>query len=75
VLQEESAFFTTPCAQAGRWAEVKGLQPRETVYVAWTPGRRRLRFTKTGDENLERAYRTHWVDPGLIAAKQRRQVE
>jgi hypothetical protein len=46
-----------------RWAERSGLQPRETVYVSRTNGRRRLRFTKTGDQNLERAYRTHWVSP------------
>jgi hypothetical protein len=54
-----------------RWAEQNGLQPRETVYVAWTPRRQRLRFTKTGDENLERAYRTHWISPKLAAAKHR----
>ncbi len=38
-----------------RWAERSGLQPRETVYVSRTNGRRRLRFTKTGDQNLCRA--------------------
>ncbi len=58
-----------------RWAERGGLQPRETVYVSWTKSRQRLRFTKTGDENLERAYRTHWVSPELVAAKRRRRVE
>ncbi len=26
-----------------RWAERRGLQPRETVYVSWTKGRHRLR--------------------------------
>jgi hypothetical protein len=57
------------------WAENTGLQPRETVYVSWTPNRHRLRFTKTGDENLERAYRTHWISSELIAAKQRRKAE
>jgi hypothetical protein len=52
-----------------RWAEHSGLQPRETVYVSWTPDRHRLRFSKSGDENVERAYRTHWISPQLIAAK------
>jgi len=52
-----------------RWAERSGLQPRETVYVSRTNGRRRLRFTKTGDQNLERAYRTHWVSPGVAAKR------
>jgi hypothetical protein len=46
------------------WAQSEGLQPRETIYVSWTPSRHRLRFTKTGEENLERAYRTHWISPG-----------
>jgi hypothetical protein len=57
------------------WAKHTGLQPRETVYVSWTPSRHRLRFTKTGDENLERAYRTHWISPVLVAAKRQRQAE
>jgi hypothetical protein len=57
------------------WAKHTGLQPRETVYVSWTPSRHRLRFTKTGDENLERAYRTHWISPELIAAKRRRKAQ
>jgi hypothetical protein len=51
------------------WAEREGLQPSETVYVAWTQNRHQLRFTKTGDENLERAYRTHWVPPDLAKSK------
>jgi len=32
-------------------------------------------FTKTGDENLERAYRTHWISPELVAAKRRQTAE
>ncbi len=30
-----------------RWAQQRGLQPRETVYVSWTKSRHRLRFTRT----------------------------
>jgi len=57
------------------WAQSEGLQPRETIYVSWTPSRHRLRFTKTGEENLERAYRTHWISPELIEADQQRKAE
>ena len=57
------------------WAQSEGLQPRETIYVSWTPSRHRLRFTKTGEENLERAYRTHWISPELIEAEQQRKAE
>jgi hypothetical protein len=44
-----------------RWAEDAGLRPSETVYVSWTRDRRKLRFSKSGDPNIERAYRTHWL--------------
>ncbi len=54
-----------------RWAELHGLRPSETVYVAWTRDRRRLRFSKTGDAGVERAYRTHWVSPELANAQRR----
>jgi len=45
------------------WAKNAGLRPSETVYVSWTRDRRRLRFSKSGDPNIERAYRTHWLPP------------
>lgn len=45
------------------WAESEGLRPSETVYVSWTRDRHRLRFSKSGDPNIERAYRTHWLPP------------
>jgi hypothetical protein len=45
------------------WAESEGLRPSETVYVSWTKDRHRLRFSKSGDPNIERAYRTHWLPP------------
>jgi hypothetical protein len=31
--------------------------------VSWTRDRHRLRFSKSGDPNIERAYRTHWLPP------------
>lgn len=46
------------------WAESEGLRPSETVYVSRTRDRRRLRFSKSGDPNIERAYRTRWLPPG-----------
>src|SRR5918996_1950012 len=57
-----------------KWAAGKGLQPSETVYVARTRDRRRLRFSKSGDAAIERAYRTHWVSPELSEAKLERKV-
>ncbi|MGH3623531.1 MAG: hypothetical protein ACRDQ5_17320 [Sciscionella sp.] len=45
------------------WAESAGLRPSETVYVSWARDRRRLRFSKSGNPDIERAYRTHWLPP------------
>lgn len=45
------------------WAESEGMRPSETVYVSWTRDRHRLRFSRSGDPNIERAYRTHWLPP------------
>jgi hypothetical protein len=55
-----------------RWAVSRGLNPRETVYVSWTRDRHRLRFSASGREAIERAYRTHWVSPQLAEAKRAR---
>lgn len=57
------------------WAHGNRLTPSETVYVAWTRDRHRLRFTKTGDDTIERAYRTHWISPALAEAKRAKQCE
>lgn len=41
------------------------LVPSVTAYMRWGRGpKRRLRFTKTGDSNLEEAYSRHFVWPG-----------
>jgi hypothetical protein len=58
-----------------RWAQARGLQPSETGYVARTRARQRLRFSKSGDLEIERAYRTHWVSPELSERKRARLVE
>jgi hypothetical protein len=49
----------------------EGWRPSETVYVSWTRDRRRLRFSKSGNPNLERAYRTHWLPPTSHANRNR----
>ena len=58
-----------------RWAQARGLQPSETAYVARTRDRRPLRFSKSGDPAIERAYRTHWVSPELSERKRARLAE
>jgi hypothetical protein len=58
-----------------RWVEDSGLQPSETEYVAATRDRRPLRFTSSGDPELERVYRTHWMSPELSDARRRQLTE
>jgi hypothetical protein len=57
------------------WAQARGLKPSETAYVARTRDRRPLRFSKSGEEAIERAYRTHWVSPELSERKRERLAE
>ena len=58
-----------------RWTTAQGLQPSETSYVARTRDRRELRFSASGDPDIERAYRTHWVPPQVSEAKRQRLAE
>jgi hypothetical protein len=57
------------------WAGEQGLESAETAYIAATRDRRALRFAaRTGTlsarvEEIERAYRTHWLSPGLSPAR------
>lgn len=41
-----------------------GLRPSKTEYVAWGKGPKTpLKFCKSGDANIEEAYRTHFLRP------------
>jgi hypothetical protein len=48
------------------------MVPSQTAYVKWGKGPRTpLRFSKTGDPNLEEAYSRHFLRPGLKSKKRR----
>jgi hypothetical protein len=57
------------------WATRRGLVPSETLYVARSRGRQRLRFSVSGQESVERGYRTHWVSPELSEQKRQQLAE
>lgn len=57
------------------WARARGLVASETAYVARTRDRRPLRFSVSGNPDIERAYRTHWVSASLSEAKRDRLTE
>jgi hypothetical protein len=71
----ESAIQAAPprLSEAGHlfrsWAEAKGLSPSPAAYVARTPQRSALRFTRRGDPEIEEQYRTHRISPQLSKKK------
>jgi len=57
------------------WAAERGLSASETSYVARSPRRQTLRFSKSGDSAIEALYRTHWVSQELSERKRQRLAE
>src|SRR5438552_7762815 len=51
------------------WATAKGLVPKETHYIARTPRRQTLCFSKSGNPTIEQLYRTHWLSGELSERK------
>ncbi|MGH3875058.1 MAG: hypothetical protein ACRDSR_26775 [Pseudonocardiaceae bacterium] len=72
VVQASLPTLSTAMRLFRRWAQRRGLLPRETGYVTWTRDRRPLRFSVSAAPEIERAYRTHWVSPELSAATRER---
>lgn len=54
------------------WATERGLSASPTQYVARTPQRQALRFSRSGDPAVEALYRTHWVSGELSEKKRER---
>jgi hypothetical protein len=57
------------------WGTARGLFASPTAYVDRTPQRRALRFSPSGDAEIEASYRTHWVSPELSETKRERLAE
>jgi hypothetical protein len=57
------------------WASARGLTASATTYVARTPHRQTLRFSRSGNPAIEESYRTHWVSPELSEKKRERLAE
>jgi hypothetical protein len=57
------------------WATERKLSPSPTDYVARTPQRQMLRFSRNGDSAIEALYRTHWVSQELSEKKRERLAE
>jgi hypothetical protein len=53
-----------------RWAQEKGLKPSEAEYVRHArSGTVPLQFSKSGDPQIEKVFRTHYVSPALSERK------
>jgi hypothetical protein len=65
VVEVGPAKLATAMRLFRSWAGGRGLQSCEVTYVARSRDRRPLRFSATCDEEVERAYRTHWFSPDL----------
>jgi hypothetical protein len=66
VIQGNLKKISSSMAIFRRWAREKGLKPSETGYVRHTrDGTMALQFSKSGDPEIEKSYRTHYVSPAL----------
>ncbi len=76
VIQGRPEKISLAIATFRGWAEAKGLKPSETSYVRSAPaGPVNLQFSQSGDPDIERSYRTHYVSPALSEQKQERLKE
>ncbi len=64
-LQAKPARVAEAMRTLREWAQRQGLAPSEIAYTARTRDRRPLRFSPSGDPEVERAHRTRWISPEL----------
>src|SRR5690349_21375489 len=74
VIQTRPERIAEALALLRSFATEHGLIARETPYVAANPGRKALRFSRSGEDALERAWRTHWVSPALSEKQRERRA-
>jgi hypothetical protein len=74
VMQTNPARVAEAMTLLRSWAAAKGLPASEALYVARTPQRQALRFTRGGDPEVERQFRTHWIS-NEISEKKRERLE
>ncbi|MBP2705127.1 DUF2293 domain-containing protein [Microbispora sp. RL4-1S] len=71
----DAARMAEAVCHLGEWAAGRGLLPSETAYAAASRDRRPLRFTATGDDEVERLFRVRWVSPDVGEARRQRIAE
>jgi hypothetical protein len=75
-IQGSPNKITSSMAIFQRWAHEKGLKPSETDYVRPArSGTVPLKFSFSGDPEIEKVFRTHYVSPALSERKQQKLQE
>jgi hypothetical protein len=75
VLQANLARVSEAMKLFSEWAAQKGLKASEARYVSRSTQPSELRFSVSGDADIERLYRTHWLSPKLSESKRERLQE
>jgi hypothetical protein len=76
MIQANPKKISLSMALFRRWAQAKGLKPSATRYVQRDRGGAvDLRFSQSGDPNIERSYRTHFVAPDISERKKQQMEE
>ncbi|MGY8711231.1 hypothetical protein RAD16_36340 [Bradyrhizobium sp. 18BD] len=75
VVQTELPRISEAMKLFRSWAAAKELRPSETAYIARTPARQMLRFSKSGHPTIEKLYRTHWISGDIPQKEQERLAE
>ncbi len=76
VIQGNLKKISLSMATFHEWAREKGLKPSETAYLRKTRmGKSDLQFSKSGDADIEKHYRTHFVSRALSERKQQQLTE
>jgi hypothetical protein len=71
VIQGNPGKISSSVQMFHRWAHQKTLKPSEAAYVRATrAGTLPLKFSKSGDPDTEKSYRTHYLSPALPERKQ-----
>lgn len=72
-IQGSTNKISSSLAIFQRWAHAKSLKPSETAYLRVArDGSIPLRFSLSGDAEVERFFRTHYISPALSENKQQK---
>jgi hypothetical protein len=73
VIQGNPSKISSSIQIFHRWAQQKSLKPTETAYVRATrAGTLPLQFSKSGNPQIEKSYRTQYLSPALPERKQQK---